>query len=41
MIMAAKSHRISVNGAQNIPSEHFILYFTDSEGAKLCRFARI
>lgn len=32
--MTAKSHSISVNGAENIHTEHFIMYFTGSEGAK-------
>lgn len=32
--MTAKSHSISVKGAENIPTEHFILYFTVSKGAK-------
>lgn len=41
MIMTAKSHNISVNGAEKIPSEYFILDFTVSKGARLCRFSRM
>lgn len=32
--MTAKSHSISVNGAETIPTEHFILYFTVIKDAK-------